>query len=84
MEWKWTKGESMEKTMRVKKESDIEIKNNNFKKDNRQDSNDRLMNRGMMIQTSINPYLSNNDYLNDVKVQDDFLRPKDSNLKENE
>uniref|UniRef100_A0A6C0KIC1 Uncharacterized protein n=1 Tax=viral metagenome TaxID=1070528 RepID=A0A6C0KIC1_9ZZZZ len=84
MEWKWTKGENMEKTMRVKKDHPIEIKNDNFKKDNRQDSNDRLMNRGMMIQTSINPYLSNNNYLNDVKVQDEFLRPKDSNLKENE
>jgi len=40
--------------------------------------NDRLTDREKMIQTSINPYLSNNNYLSDLKTQNDFLRPKNS------
>ena len=31
-----------------------------------------------MIQTSINPFLSNSNYLSDLKTQNDFLRPKNS------
>lgn len=40
--------------------------------------NDRLTGREKMIQTSINPFLSNSNYLNDLKTQNDFLRPKNS------
>ena len=40
--------------------------------------NDRLTGREKMIQTSINPFLSNNNYLSDLKTQNDFLRPKNS------
>ena len=41
-------------------------------------SNERLTGRDKMIQTSINPFLSNNNYLSDLKTQNDFLRPKNS------
>lgn len=41
-------------------------------------SNERLTGRDKMIQTSINPFLSNSNYLSDLKTQNDFLRPKNS------
>ena len=37
--------------------------------------------RGMIIQRSINPFLSANNYLDDLEIQSQFLRPKDSNIK---
>lgn len=40
--------------------------------------NDRLTGRDKIIQRSINPFLSNNNYLSDLSVQDKFLRPKNS------
>ena len=36
--------------------------------------------RSMIIQTKINPYLKKNKYLDDIQTQDDFLRPKNSNV----
>jgi len=50
----------------------------------RQVCNERISSRYMIIQTNINPYLHNNNYLKDLSVQDAFLRPKDSNIKESE
>jgi hypothetical protein len=44
--------------------------------------NERISNRYMVIQTSINPFLSTTDYIGDLKVQDTMLRPKDSNINE--
>ena len=41
--------------------------------------NERISNRYMVIQTKINPFLSNNNYIDDLKIQDTLLRPKDSN-----
>lgn len=40
--------------------------------------NDRLTDRDKIIQRNINPFLSNNNYLSDLSVQDEFLRPKNS------
>ncbi len=40
--------------------------------------NERLTGRDKLIQRSINPFLSNNNYLSDLSVQDEFLRPKNS------
>ena len=42
--------------------------------------NERISNRYMMIQTSINPFLSTSNYIGDLEVQDAHLRPKDSNI----
>lgn len=36
--------------------------------------------RSMIIQTKINPYLKKNKYLDDIQTQDNFLRPKNSNV----
>jgi len=51
------------------------------RQNDRELSSERLSQREMMIQISINPFLSNHNYLDDLQVQDEFLRPKDSNIK---
>jgi len=43
-------------------------------------SNERISNRYMVIQKSINPFLSTSNYIGDLEVQDTHLRPKDSNI----
>ena len=42
---------------------------------------DRISNRDKIIQTSINPFMSNNNYIDDLNNFDNFLRPKMSNIK---
>lgn len=51
---------------------------NNEKTNDKAVCNDRLTGRDKIIQRSINPFLSNNDYLSDLSIQDEFLRPKNS------
>lgn len=53
-------------------------KNEEINTNDKSVSNERLTGREKMIQTSINPFLSNNNYLSDLKTQNDFLRPKNS------
>ena len=48
--------------------------------DKRALASERISDRQLVIQTSINPFLADCDYLNDLKVQDTLLRPKDSNI----
>jgi hypothetical protein len=48
------------------------------KKNDKSICNDRLTGRDKIIQRNINPFLSNNNYLSDLSVQDEFLRPKNS------
>ena len=43
-------------------------------------SNERISNRYMVIQKSINPFLSTSNYIGDLEVQDKLLRPIDSNI----
>ena len=43
-------------------------------------SNQRISNRYMVIQKSINPFLSTSNYIGDLEVQDKHLRPIDSNI----
>jgi hypothetical protein len=52
-----------------------------FTEDNKREVNyDRLSKRKLVTNRKINPYLTTNDYLNDITVQDQFLRPKNSNF----
>ncbi len=44
----------------------------------------RIASRDMAIQSTINPYMINNDYLEDLNNQATFLRPCDSNIKSSE
>jgi hypothetical protein len=45
----------------------------------REDANTKLSERSMIENISQNPFLSRNNYLNDLQVQDEFLKPKNSN-----
>lgn len=42
---------------------------------------DRIASRDPTASVSVNPYMVGNDYLEDLKVEDEFLRPKISNFK---
>lgn len=41
--------------------------------------NDRISTRCLLIQSNVNPFLCDNDYIDDIAAQDRFLRPMDSN-----
>ena len=45
-------------------------------------SNQRMASRVLIIQGLINPYLFENNYINDINNEDKFLRPQDSNYKQ--
>jgi hypothetical protein len=45
----------------------------------REDANTKLSERCMIENISQNPFLSRNNYLQDLQVQDEFLKPKNSN-----
>jgi hypothetical protein len=42
--------------------------------------NESDMNRMKIVQTNINPFLRNNNYLSDIANEDKFLRPKSSTI----
>ena len=94
--WKWTKNQAdnIRKSAREKKPGE---KKATEKKelpyltapdtihaepnDKRSVCNERISNRYMIIQTPINPFLKDSDYIHDLEIQDTHLRPKDSNVK---
>ena len=47
---------------------------------NREINYERLSKRKLVTNRQINPYLTSNNYLNDISVQDKFLLPKNSNF----
>ena len=87
--WKWSNGGILKQSFRESnKNSKIqenyqskEIKIEDRRRNDRELNSERMSQRDMVIQTSINPFLSANNYIDDLKVQDQFLRPKDSNIK---
>lgn len=49
-------------------------------KQNKRDSfNDKLLERGFQTQLSQNPFLAGGNYISDIEVEDNFLRPKNTN-----
>jgi hypothetical protein len=48
----------------------------------RENQFNKMNEREMIVQKSLNPFLSNN-YLEDLQIQDNFLTPKNSNLFKN-
>jgi len=57
------------------------IRDTMFHEENKREKNDeRLSKRKLVTNRQINPYLIGNDYLNDLSIQDNFLRPKNSNF----
>ena len=45
----------------------------------REDTDKKLSERQMMSQINMNPYLTNNNYVNDISIRDSFLKPIDTN-----
>uniref|UniRef100_A0A6C0JEG7 Uncharacterized protein n=1 Tax=viral metagenome TaxID=1070528 RepID=A0A6C0JEG7_9ZZZZ len=70
-------------------ENTWEIMNKNlFDKDfvqhnKREDTDKKLSERQMMCQVNMNPYLTNNSYVQDLSVHDQFMKPMSTNYKEN-
>jgi hypothetical protein len=51
----------------------------------REDTDQKLSERQMVCQVNMNPYLTNNSYVNDLSVHDQFLKPVSTNYgKENQ
>ena len=52
----------------------------NQESNKRQNMNDKLSDRYMVQQTNQNPFMMGNSYVQDLEVQESFLRPKSSHL----
>ena len=56
--------------------------NNNMGATKRENNFERMNQRQMVAQTNLNPFLSSN-YLEDLRVQETFLTPQNSNIQQN-
>ena len=90
--WVPTAEVEYDKTPRKEKTETIDMRDKNIEEEliqnhekmhsNKKElSSQRMAQRDMIIQGLINPYMFKNNYLDDLKNQDEFLRPKDSNYK---
>tara|TARA_A100001011_G_C14131855_1_gene765797 strand:+ start:287 stop:721 length:435 start_codon:yes stop_codon:yes gene_type:complete len=48
------------------------------KENKREDQNNKMLEREMIMQTNQNPFMIKNNYVDDLTVQDEFLKPKNS------
>ena len=70
-------------------ENTWEIMNNNLfdkgfvQNSKREDTDKKLSERQMMCQVNMNPYLTNNSYVQDLFVHDQYMKPVSTNYKEN-
>lgn len=70
-------------------ENTWEIMNNNLfdkgfvQNSKREDTDKKLSERQMMCQVNMNPYLTNNSYVQDLSVHDQYMKPLSTNYKEN-
>ena len=92
--WTWSKkGEFLEKSQKkIKVPIQPEIKSleekiiinshqNLFVEENKREQNsERMSQRKLVTNRGINPFHVKNNYINDLSVQDNFLRPKNSNF----
>ena len=46
----------------------------------REDANTKLNERSMIESINQNPFLPRNNYINDLQIQDEFLKPRNSNF----
>lgn len=51
-----------------------------LKQNKREAFNDKLLERGFQTQLSQNPFLAGGNYLSDIEIEDNFLRPKNTNI----
>lgn len=82
--WKWSKeGQNkLEKSLRKKDPIHSKSIPKKLKKDEnkREICNHRISQRDLLIQRKTNPYMIKNNYINDLDIQANFLRPQDSNF----
>tara|TARA_B100000674_G_C37504633_1_gene762011 strand:- start:357 stop:620 length:264 start_codon:yes stop_codon:yes gene_type:complete len=80
--WSWKKDSyEFKKSYRYKNDikNEIEYEIIKINDDKRAECSKRIASREGVIQRNINPFL-NSDYITDLEMQDNFLRPKDSNI----
>lgn len=87
---KWGHGEKIKKSLRKNKEEvkqgdtieqEFVIHHEDSFKNKKEICSDRISNRKHFTQGKANPFMINNNYLDDLINQDTYLRPKDSNMK---
>lgn len=88
-EWKWSNGsQQYEKSYRTTKQTN---KYNNYETDKnainyclddnidnfnrREDIDEKISEREMLFQCNLNPFLTNNSYVNDIVTRDMYLKP---------
>ena len=78
----WRNGEKPLKTLRQPKAPAPDISQSTVqnKKHTRDSINMRMGDRDMLAQVGGNPFLSNNNYINDIATRDRFLLARDSNF----
>ena len=89
---KWAHGEKCEKSLRQKEEvkqgdtieQEFVIHHEDNFKNKKEICSERISDRDRISQGIANPFMVNNNYLDDLLNQDTFLRPRDSNMKNNE
>jgi hypothetical protein len=87
-EIKWSNGEPCIRSKKIDRQQPIKEQTNGFfneinelKTTNKRDiANDRINERIMISQIGQNPFLINNNYLEDLNIQETFLKPKNSSF----
>lgn len=82
-ELKWTLGEPCLRSARNNKPS-VVLPETMTPSNKRELANEKINERQMISQIGQNPFLSRNRYLDDLEVQETFLKPKNSNFGEYE
>ena len=94
----WSKGEKTEKSCKNQNQNqnptqeennennennkDIKVEVEDTIKNKRELANTKLKDRNMISQIGQNPFMINNNYLEDLEIQQNFLIPQNSNIKE--
>ena len=80
-ELKWTIGEPCIRSLRSKSSAVVPDPTDTFILTNKREIvNEKMNERRMISQINQNPFLIQNKYLDDLDIQDTFLKPKNSNI----
>jgi len=85
-ELKWSFGDPCIRSLRKNISSAAVIPETIATSNKREIANEKMNERHMISQINQNPFLAKNTYLEDLDIQENFLKPKNSNfgLNENE
>lgn len=81
-ELKWTLGEPCLRSSRNK--PNVILPETMAPSNKREIANEKINERHMISQIGQNPFLSRNRYLDDLDIQEAYLKPKNSNFGDNE